>query len=245
MRLRLFLFYLLSVYFCPFSLLAQSASEDSSLYRSALAHTLDTYYSQVGDQSAIYNGRLYSGYGFSFKAGIPYFLSGEFRNESLFYDGIQFENIPLLYDNLSEVLITRDRGYWVQLVNERIGSFTIAGHRFIRIVTDSLNRSLSGTGFYEILYQGHTIVLKKTVKKIREELSSSEGILRFIDSTEHYYIKMGNAYFTVSSRRAMLDIFSDRKSQIRQFIKKNKLKYRKDKENTMVKVTGYYDQITK
>ena len=144
-----------------------------------------------------------------------------------------------------DVLITRDQGYWVQLVNERLSSFTILNHHFIRLVVDSLNRELSGTGFYELLYHGHSAVLKKTIKKIKEELSSSEGILRSIDQTDRYYVRMGKAYFTIRSKREILNIFSDHRKGIQQFMRKNKLKFRKDKANTLIRVTAYYDQITK
>ena len=111
---RLCAFCLLTVFLFPISVLAQPAPEDSSLYQSAFAHTVDVYYRQLGDQSPLYNGRLYSGYGFAFKEGIPYFLSAEFRRESVVYDGIRFDNIPLLYDDLSEAVISKDQGYWLQ-----------------------------------------------------------------------------------------------------------------------------------
>ncbi len=242
---RLCAFYLLTAFLSPLTMSAQSAAEDSIIYKSAFSHTLAVYYQQTGDQSAIFNGRLYTGYGFTFKEGIPYFLSGEFRQESLVYDGIKFDDVPLLFDNLLEVVITKDQGYWVQLVNERVGSFNIANHHFIRIVVDSLDRSLSGTGYYEVLYQGHSIVLKKSIKKIKEELSSTEGILRSIDQTNRFYIRMGKAYFPVRTKKEMLGAFSDHRKEIQQFLRKNKLKFRKDKGNTLSMATAYYDQLTK
>jgi hypothetical protein len=242
---RLCAFYLLTAFLSPLTLSAQSTAEDSVVYNSAFSHTLAVYYQQAGDQAAIFNGRLYTGYGFTFKEGIPYFLSGEFRRESLVYDGIKFDDVPLLYDNLLEVIITKDQGYWVQLVNERVGSFTIANHHFIRIVVDSLDRSLSGTGYYEVLYQGHSTVLKKSIRKIKEELSSAEGILHSIDQTNRFYVRMGKAYFPVRTKKEMLTTFSDHRKEIQQFLRKNKLKFRKDKGNTLSRVTAYYDQLTK
>jgi hypothetical protein len=229
----------------PIPVPAQSAAEDSILYQTAYAHTLDVYFRQLGDQSPVYNGRLYPGYGFRFREGIPYFLSGEFRQETLVYDGIRFDNIPLLYDDLTGVVISRDQGYWVQLVNERVGAFTISGHHFIRIPADSLHSGMSVTGYYEVLYQEHSAVLKKTIKRIKEELSPAEGILRSIEQTDRYYIRMGKAYFPVKSRRELLNIFSDRRKQVQQFMRKKKLRYRKARAETLIQVTAWYDQLTK
>lgn len=242
---RLCAFYLLANVLFPLTISAQSVAEDSILYRSAFSHTVAVYHQQLGDQSAIFNGRLYTGYAFTFKEGIPYFLSAEFRQESIVYDGIKFDDVPLLYDDLLEVIITKDKGYWVQLVNERVGSFNIANYHFIRIVVDSLERSLSGTGYYEVLYQGHSTVLKKSIKKIKEELSSTEGVLRSIEQTDRLYVKMGKAYFPVKNKKEMLTTFSDHRKEIQQFLRKNKLKFRKDKSNTLTRVTAYYDQLTK
>src|SRR6185312_11937875 len=210
---RLFVFYLLTAFLSPVSVPAQSAADDSTSYQSAYTHTLAVYYRQLGDQSPIYNGRLYPGYGFSFREGIPYFLSGEFRQESVVYDGMKFDNVPLLYDDLSGVIISRDQGYWIQLINERVSSFTLSGHRFIRVLADSLNNGLSATGYYEVLYQGHSTVFKKTIKRIKEELSPAEGILRSIDQSDRYYIRMGKDYFHVKSKRELLNIFSDHRKQ--------------------------------
>jgi hypothetical protein len=244
-NMRFTVFHLLPAFFCfPLLTRAQPVSDDS-LYRLALAHTLDVYYQRSGDQSPVFNGRLYTGYAFSFKGGSPFFDSAEFRTGRIVYDGIRFNDISLLYDDLSEAVITRDQGYWMQLVNERIKSFSVAGHQFIRIQEDSSNRDLGGTGFYELLYQGHSAVIKKTVKKIREELSSSEGILRYIDESWRYYIKMGSAYFPVKSRRELLGIFSDHKNEVAQFMRKNRLNYHKNREHTITAATAYYDQITK
>ena len=245
MTRRLCIFCLLTAFLFPISLPAQSAAEDSILYQSAYVHTLDVYYRQLGDQSPLYNARLYPGYGFPFREGIPYFLSGEFRQESVVYNGIQFDNVPLLYDDLTGVIISRDQGYWVQLLNERVSSFTISGHHFIRIPADSLNNGMPATGYYEVLYHGHSTVFKKTIKRIKEELSPAEGILRSIDQTDRYYIRMGEAYFPVKSKRELLKIFSDHRKQVQQFMRKKKLKYRKAKEEALVQVTAYYDQLTK
>lgn len=41
----------------------------------------------------------------------------------------------------------------------------------------------------------------------------------------------------------MLNITKERKKDIQLFIKKNKLKLRKDRENTLVKIAAYYDQL--
>jgi hypothetical protein len=228
-----------------FAASAQMNVEDSSSYRTALTHTLAVYYQQARDQSPLYNGRLYADFPFSFVSGSAFFQSNNYSDGSVLYDGILYEHVPLLYDDMRQELITRDEGYWLQLVNERISRFTIFDHDFIRMVTDSASKSPVRTGMYEILYDGKSEVLKKEIKTIKEDLSSVDGILRSVLESSEYFIKTGNGYVRVRSKAELVDIFKTHKKEIQRFLKKNKLKYRRDKENTIEKTAAYYDLITK
>jgi hypothetical protein len=230
-------------FICCKNATAQLNSADSISYQSAFANTRAIYDKQVGDQSPLYNGSQYASYGFVFKSGSPYFISEQFNDGSVVYDGILFSNLPLLYEDLSEFLVTKKDGYLLQLINARISSFVISGHQFIRLIADSSNRGISKTGFYEILYPGRSTVLKKTSKDIQEVASIYEGVLHFIEESDSYFIKRGNVFIRVRSVNELLDVFHDHQKDIQHFIKKNKLKFRKDKENILIKVAGYYDQI--
>jgi hypothetical protein len=222
---------------------AQLNSADSISYQSALANTRTIYDKQVGDQSPLYNGSQYVSYGFVFKAGSPYYMSDQFSNGSVVYDGILFSNLPLLYEDLREFLVTKKDGYLLQLINARISSFDISGHQFIRLIADSSNRGIPKTGFYEILYSGRSAVLKKTSKDIQEVASIYEGVLHFVEESDSYFIKRGNVFIRVKSGSELLDAFRDHQKDIQHFIKNNKLKFRKEKESTLIKAAGYYDQI--
>ncbi len=161
---------------------SQSKEKDSILFQTAVSNTISIYNQQLGDQSPAYNGSHYVKPPFIFKTGTPYFLSDTFaKNGSVVYDNIQFDSLTLLYEDLRELLISKSNGYLLQLVNQRISSFNISGHKFIRLVSDSLNPGITNTGFYELLYQGRTTVLKKTIKNIVEEANVVEGVLEHIE----------------------------------------------------------------
>jgi hypothetical protein len=225
---------------------AQTKLQDSLIFQAALSNTLAVYYSQLGDQSPLYNGSLYTPTGFTFRTGTPYFPSEQFDTGSVIYDGITFGHLPLLYDDLRQLLITKNDNYLLQLVNPRIRSFSIRGHSFIRLVADSLNPGISRTGFFEVLYPGPSKVLKETFKTIVEQPSIEENaIIRFIEESHDYFIRSGNTYRRVKSTGELTDILHDHQKEIRRFMKKNKLNFRRDKENTLIQVAGYYDQIAK
>lgn len=223
----------------------QSKQEDSILYQTALTHTLSVYYDQLGDQSRLFNGSLYTPFEYTFREGSPYFLSNKATQGSfVVYDSMLFINVPLIYEDYRQKLVSVDQGFRLQLINERVNSFTMAGHHFVRVYPGSGYKGLPDSAYYELLYPGRTGVLKRTKKTTREVLSSSEGTIRFVDQSDRYFIYVGKSWIYVRSRRDLLKILDDHRKEIQRFIKKNKLKYRKDSDNTLIQVAGYYDQIT-
>ena len=223
---------------------AQSPQEDSAFYQEAISNTLSIYNGRLGYQSPIYNGSRYLRPAGSFRAGSPYFLTDSFTHNSwAVYDDIRFDSLNLLYEDLNQHLVSKSSKYQLQLVNQRIKSFSISGHRFIRLVSDSLNSGIKETGFYEELYQGRSVVLKWTSKEIVEEPSISEGVVRHIDASYDYFIKKGNKYYRVKSKRELADVFQDRQNEMEKFIKKSHLKFRRDPDNTLIRSVRYYDLI--
>jgi hypothetical protein len=227
------------------SVSAQSIQEDSIFYQSALAHTITIYINQLGDQSPLYNGSVYAAYEYNFKTGTPYFPTINFSRGSVVYDGITFDSLSLLYEDLRQLLITKRESLLLQLVNERISSFVISGHSFIRLLADSTNKGISRTGFYEVLYPGKSRVLKETLKSITETASIYEGVVRSIPAEFEYFVKRGSEFHRIRSKGDLLEVFHDHQKEIQRFIKKSKLNFRHDTENTVVRSAEYYDQLTR
>lgn len=226
---------------------AQTAQEDSIFYQTALTHTILFYKKQLGDQSPFYNGSRYSPIGFTFRTGSPYFISDSFNLGSVVYDDILFDSVNLLYEDMRELLVSRNNNnYLLQLVNQRVSSFIISGHPFIRLIADSLSPGIPKTGYYEILYAGRSQLLKKTFKTIVEEPSVYENtVIRYIEETDNYYIRIAGHYQHVKSKTELLTLLHDHQKEIQRYIKKAKLSFRKDKENLLIQTAEYYDQIAK
>jgi hypothetical protein len=145
---------------------------------------------------------------------------------------------------VQDALIMDSSSRRIQLLNERITQFMLFDDKFIRIVRDTENTVLVRTGFYDLLYEGKVSLLKKEEKIVRDDVTTGE-LLRFIDIHDYYYIKRNNSYYNINNKKNLFSIFKDRKKDIRQYIRKNKLSYRKDRDNMLAKATAYYDQLTK
>lgn len=224
--------------------IAQSNEADSLSYIHAKQNAISVYHEFMAPETGLFNGSQYISYAQTIQEGIPFFESAEFNKGYVFYSGVLYENIPLQYDLVKGELITivPSTNYNIRLINDKITEFSLLNHRFVRLIKDSSDKVIK-TGFYEVLYDGNTSAYKKQIKNIGEDLSS--GKLRtFVAESKSFYLKKGESYFTITSKGSLLAVLKDRKKDVQDFIRKNKLNVRKDKENALPKIAAFYDGIS-
>ena len=222
---------------------AQSFEEDSSFYSAAISNAIRIYHSYLTPEPGLYNGSEYADYPIRLTEGHQFFDTNELVNGSIVYDGVLYENVPLQIDLVTEHVIINSFGgaYRMQLINEKISRFKLLNHTFIRIVKDSANRNVISTGFYDQLYAGNIAVLKKEQKEIRENVSIVTGITGSVTENDFYYLKKEGKFYDVKNKNALLEVLQDKKKDVKQFMRKNKLKFRKDPDNVLIQVARYYD----
>lgn len=220
-----------------------AAPKDSLPADPAYALALRQYHDYLKPEPNLYRGGQYAGYHFSLESGHPYFGEEKMRKGTISYNGILYKDILLVHDLVQDIVIINDPTniYMISLIPWQVDRFTIEDHLFIRL-SDSLNPSAPRNGFYEQLYKGHILLLKKERKKIEDDVSSPEkGLQHYISSTTSYYLKKGDTYYSIGNKRSLIHALGDRSGQIRKFIRKNGLSLRKDKDNTLQKVVAWYD----
>jgi hypothetical protein len=203
------------------------------------------YYQSAGDQSRLYTAPNIRGILTLLLKVRPSFAKPQEQKGSIYYDNVEYADVNLICDEMMGVIILKDENHRIQLSNERISRFTIWNYSFIRIVNDSLSTGTPETGFYNILYEGNLSVLKKEIKTIRQIYSYSQEITRVIDVKTNYYFRKNNSYWLIRNQKELLNYFPDRKKEIQHYIKTNKLNFKKDPDNLLVKVAVYSDQQTK
>ncbi|WP_431210921.1 hypothetical protein ACQ86N_33975 [Puia sp. P3] len=222
---------------------AQHFSGDA-IADSALGEALRNYHSYLAPEPALFRGPEYLIYTYLLKTGHPYF-SDSVRTGTIRYAGIVYHDQRILYDEVyGQVVITDPYGaFKISLLSERIDSFTIEDHSFIRM-TDSLNPSAPAVGFYEQLYRGRISLLKREKKAILEDASLvEEGVRKYIATAVSYYILKGKTYHPVNTKAGLAAAMKDRSREMKKFIRSHRLSMRKDKENTLIQVTAWYDGL--
>jgi hypothetical protein len=237
----------------PSLLLAQS--ETSSVPVSIYEIAFDSALSKLSPSLAVYTGREYYPY-FVKKSGMyaatalttaqtrpgehPFFLTDEFRPETIVFEGVVYPSINLSFDICrSEVVVLTPQRKAIVLPEGKVQKFNYAGHKF---------RALTGVDgikndFYEILYWSDSTVLCAKRRKNQTELWHM--------ITDYYVILNSQAYpvssvstKSVGVKASLLRIFSDREEQMRSFIRQNRLKFSKaKKEQSLIKVIEYYASL--
>lgn len=227
----------------------QTVTGDSAL-KAAVNNANAVYTKAIGQQLPLNNGPEYSFYNPIKIKGSAYFMDAAFTPGAVYYDGAEYKDVQLLYDlykdQLAAVLFDQYSKY--VLINDRVQNFDLLGHHFININADTLaNNTVMSTGYYDELYDGRSVVLSKRYKLIQENTSNTgtlEAYSYFTDAKQDFFIRKDNVYYRVSSQRELLTILKDKKKQLQQYIKSNKIKFNKDPGAALAGIAGYYDQIT-
>lgn len=206
---------------------------------------LSFYHTWLTPETHLFRGSEYVAYTQLLKSGYPYFGENSRRRGTVYYDGVLYKNVFLYYDLVTGQLVMNDtyNVFKIALFNELVDSFSIEDHFFIHL-RDSLNPTAPHNGYYEQLFNGHILLLKKEKKEILEDLNQGEHAIHYIEGADSsYYLKIGNTYHPVNNRRSLSNTLKNRKKDLKRFLRSQHLSMRKEREITLIKVAAWYDSL--
>lgn len=222
--------------------MAQDTASSNNYSATALHNAVTSYHHYIDKQSRLYNGIEYFGYSPKIE-GIPYYLENTWQRGSIVYDGIAYDTVQMMYDIVKDriVILHFNNFFRLALFSEKVSNFTLLGHHFVRIERDTLSNSPLVTGFYDQMYTGPTSVLVRRSKFIEETVK--EVLERKFVEQYQYYVFKGGKYHTIRTKKGLFSLLKDHAREIKQHLKKKKMKYRKDKENTILQAAIHYDSL--
>jgi hypothetical protein len=96
-------------------------------------------------------------------------------------------------------------------------------------------------GFYEVLCFGPITLYSRHTKEFLRSTSQFGIEQDFFEKTSYYILKEDN-FYNVGNRKSILNVLADRKRELRQFIRKNQLKFQRKREEALVKVVNFYNE---
>jgi len=236
--------------FCAFfgtNCIAQATRGDSSSQQNAFNNAVALYNSALDVQVPVYSGPEYYFYDPHIRGNAYYQDINGFSKGSVYYDGTMYNNISLLYDINTDQLVclfpNRISKFIVQ--KDRVQTFDYLGSHFINVNKDTLpNNTVLETGYYRQLYNGKSEVLAKYTKSMQSTTSTSNLVEYYFTGKTYFYIKKNNVFRSVGSKGSVLDLFKERKADLKKFIKANNIDFKEKPEEAMVKVATWYDHLS-
>jgi hypothetical protein len=226
---------------------AQPHAADTIFLLSAMKNARDLYSRSLGVSSHLLNGVQYKEYNPHFDdEGHPYFASDDWVEGSVYYDGQWYDGVAILYDLVKEKVVIEHpfAGIKLELISEKINCVTLPGHRFVRLDADTIKDSPIRTGLYDLLYDGPTKFYVKRQKQQKDEIAGHEIQVKFSENDRLYIYKKG-LYIPVKSKSSLLHVLGDRKTEIRKYIRKSKIHFRRGREEAIARVVSFYDESGK
>lgn len=223
---------------------AQSIVADSAIRKDAYNKAVSNYFLSMGENSMLNHGNEVLEYTIPSQMH-QYFLSDQFLPGEVVANGTRYPDASLLYDIVHDKLIVKHYSniLKVEQISEKVESFTMQGHEFERIIADSVSQETITTGFYEVLHKGKPLaVYARRTKSPEEQIKDMQVILIF-NEKNRLFVKKDNTWYAVSDRKDALKVMSDKKKEMEDFLKKNKIKFRKQPEAALSQMAAYYDSL--
>jgi hypothetical protein len=219
------------------SLIAQTYIDNSVLINNNLG---DIHFKRITeDNNFRFNPRVYD------VLGTPY-LDKEFKpGEITAKDGAIVSDLHLRYNACNDELeFQKGEDQFVVDPKEMVNRAEFGGKVFVYWKYDADGKSQGG--FFELLTEGKaTLLIKYTVKFFQKEVAKpfeDPKPARFDAPVKEYYLAFGvTPAKLVINKKKFLEFFGDQKSEMEEFISKNKLSIKDDE--SMKKIIAHYNTL--
>jgi len=222
---------------------AQLSLQDSITSAQTKDSIIALFSNTVKGNVGLYNGSEYLYRGHNAK-GFAYFKSADILKGSILYDGNLYNDVPMRFDLTTNDVVILDytNNFPIQLVASKIDYFIIDSSRFINAANTYKFTLPVTTGFYEVLYNNKSTVLARKEKQLILSSKLDENDSHYIEF-DRYYIYTGNKLYKVDNEKSVLNVFNERKTELKKFIKTNRISFRKNFEKAVTSTAAYYDQL--
>ena len=213
-----------------------------SVYNSGFTFSNDLSQDTVRDNQFFLNGRYWRNL-YPLVQDHQFLFTRELLSGSVTMRGKTFSNVRIRYDIFKDEIMTPgSMGGILQLNKEMVDSFSLffqnKRYQFIRIPYDSV---AGPEGYCNVLYDGKHALYAKYDKKI-EKFAVEGKYDRFYQVTRIYLLKE-DKFHLLRSKNDLMRLLKEDKTEIRNFITRNKLKISKEDPASFIPVISYLDTL--
>ncbi|MCU0409057.1 MAG: hypothetical protein MUD02_08930 [Bacteroidales bacterium] len=193
------------------------------------------------EQNPLLNGRIWRNQ-YHRTQGSQFLLSEAFIKGSVCFNNNWFDDLELKYDAANDELILKVESYPLIILNkEMVDSFRLHTDRTYTFFNAGNDTTQLLSGYVNILYDGKTPLYSRYFKEIQP--LAVDGIFDLFVDEQKLYILKDNKVLTVSGRRKFLDLFGDRRKEIKKYLKVNKVKAEAKHPEGYTAALRFYDNL--
>ncbi|MBC5994663.1 hypothetical protein [Pontibacter cellulosilyticus] len=228
----------------PSIVLAQYTNPDTSFVQQSVSNTIALYRNTVGTEAHLYTGPEYYVPFKSYVEGHQYFQVKTFEKGNVFYDGAWFYEVPMLYDIAVDEVVTIHPGSGLsqKLVKQKVGLFELSNHTFVYLSGESVGGFSMQPGFYKLIYNGDIKAFVRHEKYLQER-TSTNGLEGHYKAKDKFYLQKNGVYYQVSNKASVLKVLSDKKKELKEFSRSNKIRFRNKREEAIKNIAKHYDSL--
>ena len=194
------------------------------------------------DSQVLYNGKAwYKRY--TNVRGNEFFSTALWVSGEVSINGRTFRVRSLRYDIANdELLIRRSDGVAIAMNGEMVSGFTLFTDGNSYHFKNFRGRGNYGMNGYAIgLYEGKTALLLKPVKVLMP--LGYQKIMDMFVQTDYLYVYKNGQVHRIRYRKDLLDLLDDKRNEIRNFIRTNRLNILPEQPGSIIPVLRYYDSL--
>jgi len=203
---------------------------------------IQSYQEATGEFAALFNGKLTVPYTISYM-NHPCFETDRYVKGTLCYNNVVYNDMLMRIDLYRDeiTVISPNVQHGIVLENEKIDYAVLHG---VTVVT-SVDGNESKRKLLVLLHDGMYPVIRKHNVSIRQETTTSRTMTRSFTTQIQVEIYMDGKFNTVKNKNALLKLFPDRKKELNEYAKQHKLNFKKQFEQSVIKIVDHYEDLTK
>lgn len=174
------------------------------------------------NSTPIFRGELAEKYMYPI-TGCVYAYSDEFETGDVMFNGKKYSGLQMnLNAHRDELQLMGVGGDCIALRNTQVGDFNIGERNYTSLYG---TKSIEGLaeGYYQILYKGNGLLLKKIFKHVSEQANFITGEITKVFTTRYrYYLVKDGMVYKVKDDKSMVRYYKENKGKIRAFIKEHR-----------------------
>ncbi len=200
------------------------------------------YLQQAGMHAEIYNGEREIFYSSSQYENLPYYMSPDFTEATVFFKKKYYPNQKVRLDLFKEqlVILSPEKQYGIILNPQHVEKVQMYNKTIVWL--DSPKSKLAA-GYYMQLTEGEKIqLLSKEIYSSTHRIENSV-VIYYFDRKVQYYLAYNNRYYAVKNKNTFSKLFPQYKKQINRFVYENRLNFKRNKEESLTSLARYCEEL--